>query len=751
MMKKLLIATLFLTSFALGYGAVTHAWPFFGRNAYYGYFNNKFDSAGVEVLPRIYDGNVNAIPNSVDTAAELIALIEGDFYGGNNQQRAGASFIIDTMENGPHIWMPSYAEVKQWETDLYWYEANGWINWNLAFARSYNSFYQGSTTNDDAFYADSATSTSITFTGSGGWIHYGIRRQCANPVGTGGFSPLDRRVFNMSGHTTVSNANPNPGDTITFTHYVKDDGPNDTSPTHITATAEQTSPGATTTVGGPTDWSTFTNTQEKTVFTINVLIPVGAAAGTQYCQRVGWTPINSYGGVNGTGTPVCATVASASFGLTPSINITVNGVASPGGLAEVGDNVQFTYAVNNAGPGASSSVGCTIYGLARSGYYNPPTPADSVSDAGYTPPASGCPRIFNVGNTTLATETIAAIPIGNRNQTICRSLYVNPSTAGGSALGTESCVHIVIKPYARVYGGDIAAGGGVMTAPDVCAANNGAAIIGWNKRDATYSGAGVQFAAYALNTIADTASSSLGGGATSPTGLSFANTATDTPNGNFGGSFDSMPCIPNYWDTLPVSGTQAVPASIGAMTSGIYYRNNPNTYISSPGNVDPGERITVYIEGDLHLNLNVTYTSPWTTATAPYLRVIVHGNIFINRGVTQLDGLYVAQPLDDGTKGIIYDCADTVPSPYTPLVLDGTLASKCSLAKLTVNGAFVAKQVQLLRTVGTLHASPGGTEASSSANIGEVFNYTPALWMVQPPATSGSATYDAIATLPPIL
>jgi hypothetical protein len=254
-----------------------------------------------------------------------------------------------------------------------------------------------------------------------------------------------------------------------------------------------------------------------------------------------------------------------------------------------------------------------------------------------------------------------------------------------------------------------------------------------------------------MSTIFDT-STALGnsGGAVPPSGLAFANTSTNIANGRFGGSLGSTPCVADYYSRRPAAPPSPPTGSgaITAMTTGVYGANS-NQYFSGSALIDPGERITVYVDGDVYINANVMYNGSWTSATIPSFQLIARGDIYIDRATTRLDGLYVAQPRSNGTKGTIYTCASTIPSLYTPLPLTGTLASQCS-SKLTVNGAFVAKQVQLLRTVGTLRQS-NAAETQASGNIAEVFNFGPALWMAQPPVPAGTADYDAISTLPPIL
>ncbi|HEV7455108.1 MAG TPA: hypothetical protein VGO07_07665, partial [Candidatus Saccharimonadales bacterium] len=106
---------------------------------------------------------------------------------------------------------------------------------------------------------------------------------------------------------------------------------------------------------------------------------------------------------------------TGAFNLAPNINATVNGGAVAGNVAEVGDSVTFTYAVNNTGAtGSVNTVTCNIYGKVYTGYTVIPSPNDSSSDVGYVPPGTGCPRAFPTGNTTLTSETITA-STGNRS------------------------------------------------------------------------------------------------------------------------------------------------------------------------------------------------------------------------------------------------------------------------------------------------------------------------------------------------
>jgi hypothetical protein len=750
--KKLILLTFAFCAFLLGYGVIAKAFPaggLWGRAEYRGYFGGGYDDFGTYVWPAIYSGM--AIPSTTDTAAELISLVHAKL-GGTAQERTGAGFIIQTMispQSAPNYSFPGPAQIAEWDSRVNAAAAQGRISWNFNFSHSYNSYWQstgpGLNYNDDAFYDDANTSLAIVFRNASGQIVYGIRRQCANPIGTGLFGPIpDNPNFNMDGYTDIRNGptNPSPGESFEFRHFLYNPatGSGDTAPTTINWTARNMITNA---VVGSGNAGTFAPGVNRLVFIYPITVPAGTPAGTQYCQRLEWNPDTQAGGTMPGGT-VCATVVG-DFDLNPSINVTVNGGAVAGNIAEQGDSITFTYAVNNTDTGTSNNTACTIYGFTRNGYYTIPSPHDSTSDPGFVQPAHGCPRNFPANtNTTLVSETV---PASTANRSICRSLFVNPATPGGGPASAEVCAYVANKPYTRVWGGDVSAGNGLADSSGACTNNANAAVVGWNKRAAgSYAGAGSQFAVYAMNAITDFASALFDpGGAVAPTGLSFTNTATSTGTGLFGGNLGSVPCIPNYYSTLPASAV-ALPASpnVGTLASGTYTASGNITLAG--GAVPANKRITIYVNGNVYISSNITYSGTWGVGSIPQFRLIVQGNIYIDNDITQVDGTYIAQRSGANT-GSIHTCIAV--APFTPLPLDGALNARCN-RKLTVNGSLVADNIRLIRTIGTLSQS-NNAEASTMPHIAEVFNYSPALWIPQPADSGPTSDYDAIISLPPIL
>lgn len=611
-----------------------------------GYFFNNYDTVGDDV-------RLGGVPSSVNTAAELIQLVQNDLNSGNAQRITGAQFIILSMIGRP-AGLPkdvTAVQLQDWRDRVNSYASasengsrssgpNGYIDWFVSLHTPcgiVNTYYQDDE-NDVGVFTDTPRNSRcndnnyftnfIVFRDTNGAVKYMIRRECMNPVGN-----LESGI----------------------------DKP-------------------------------------KTL----------------------------------------------DYNLNPGIGLEVNG-DSAATAAEVGDSVRFNYQATNSGADPTPSVNCTIYANVHGGYFpTPPTPTSGNNPAGYSSPPTSCPKVFNAGLNDIATETIT---ITAANQTICRSLFVSPASPTVTSRGYEICVPVTSKPYVRAFGGDVMAGSGLADSSGVCLPNSNAAIVGWNKRSGgNFAGAGSRHAGFAMKGIRDfaTALGSPGGpGATAPSGLSFANTATNPGAGDYGGNFNKLPCIPDHYGAKPTT-TQSLPATFNGMVSGSYAATGATTI--NGGVVDRNERISVYVEGDVFINSNITFAAgSWNFSEIPSFRLIVLGNVYVSRSVTQLDGLFVAQKSAGGTGGAFYTCA----TGLSALPLNGSLFSACN-TKLTVNGTVVADTIHMLRTAGSL-AQSSASETSQLNQASEVFNYSPAHWLRQPPATGPTPDYDAIISLPPVL
>ena len=300
----------------------------------------------------------------------------------------------------------------------------------------------------------------------------------------------------------------------------------------------------------------------------------------------------------------------------------------------------------------------------------------------------------------------------------------NIQSGSGQRQSSDCTSRVVNQPYTRVYGADVLAGSGFGVG---CSINNSASILSWNKGNGA--GSGTQLAAQAASTISGFSSASLRGVAPSPPrGLSFGNVS-----GTYGGNYGSGACTKDYFAfAKPSQIDNSYPQGVGQL------------------NVPAGARQVVYINGDAFIRRNVVYApGPYTSLSQiPSYYLVVRGNIYISADVTQLDGVYIAQPTASGVGGRIYTCVD--PSSRAVLTTSPSAFTTCG-KKLTVNGAFLAKQLRLLRTNGSLRDSTVG-EATTSGTIAEVFNYSPELFLIDPGlTTTPSRQYDAASALPPVL
>ena len=302
------------------------------------------------------------------------------------------------------------------------------------------------------------------------------------------------------------------------------------------------------------------------------------------------------------------------------------------------------------------------------------------------------------------------------------------------------------KPYLKIYGNDVRAGGGFGGSG--CSAINPTASIQTfdkttpiNQTSSTWSGASSQFAASALGEINQFYTAGLRD-PTGPTNLprsgidaTFGNIKTPAGAGvnnkvtpNASGFSGISNCITDFFSlgTNPIVGNLPI----------------------GPATIAQGQHQAYFFKGDVTIIGNIVYQnsgSGWGAALTdiPSLYVIVQGNIFIDKDVTELDGVYVAQPAP-GTRtgGEIVTCGTITVTP-----------SDCS-KKLTINGAFIARQVRFKRTNGDL-ATGISNEPSSSPNIAETFNFSPEVFLSPlAPSLQRSAPhqrYDYITSLPPVL
>jgi hypothetical protein len=387
----------------------------------------------------------------------------------------------------------------------------------------------------------------------------------------------------------------------------------------------------------------------------------------------------------------------------------------------------------------------------------------------------------------------------NAGDQFCSHVTINPASAYRGPTGypdvnpvsatadSASCLKTVNEPYAHFVGSDVSAGGGFGQNCPATQKGNIYAFSNSAGPGSSQGGAGSQFGAEAFNVISGLSSASLRGSfPTGVGGLTFANDDShiggSTPNRTNGGFLGGAGnfCVPDYFGDKPSSlATPDTNASASAGTAGAdkqYHKPAGGTLTLNGGTITSGMNQAIFVDGNVIISGNIKYAGGRSSIKdiQSFYLVVKNGNIRIAPGVTQLDGVYVAQPDTTSAStisktGIINTCwsaAFTTPN---------TLYNSCK-NQLVVNGAFVANKVLLGRSYSSLRYSQngehnlGGYAAHNCGNSGkdvpagatsnadcaaEIFNFSPELYLSQPAINNrfGPSTgkLDAITSLSPVL
>lgn len=417
---------------------------------------------------------------------------------------------------------------------------------------------------------------------------------------------------------------------------------------------------------------------------------------------------------------------------------------------------------------------------------------------------------------------------------------LNTSVGVGPTYGTYStnCLLVVNEPYVHFFGSDVMAGDCSNEGGAIDTFNEETSTGTWQGSGselAALSLGQIQgFSSAFLRTLFPTP----------PIGLTFANTGSgvDTSgtagtsnNGNLGGDFDENNfCSTNYYQPLP-SGvtydkttstvTPGLPSSLGGTgttpTNGAqststgaggatkieqYYdaTSYPNSTLTIKGSITNNGQMNqtnfpnntdeiIYVNGNVYIDGNICYgacagdpekTNPsWSSPTAiPSLFIVTAPgyNIYIDPSVTELDGVYIAEPSstspNPNTAGYIDTCANASGALGAAAIFGSN--NTCG-KQLVVYGAFIAQNIFLNRTYSSLrfaqfgenpqspnpshncgtastNTTPGDTAQGASTSepdcAAEIFDFSPELYLSQPAITpSSNSEYLYVESLPPVL
>ncbi len=325
--------------------------------------------------------------------------------------------------------------------------------------------------------------------------------------------------------------------------------------------------------------------------------------------------------------------------------------------------------------------------------------------------------------------------------------------------GTIECkqkMRIAVRPYLKVFYGDVSAGGyfGLNEDYDACGDDNvirtwtstasgepdgyiAAHGEGSNGGDAK--GASVRHGIQAYDLVAGFYSSSQRNSLPQPLkGLTLNNVGLDDYDGGFG----KPNCVGNYWREV-----SELPEEENLTNNNIeinlnsdlqdndrrryVLKDNQNLIIKS-NNTSLGDlkatlfvegQGNVYIENDIINNDAASWDDP---SQIGYITIITRGNIYINPSVRKVDAVLVAYPkhYDDAVTGLTIAFGGEIWTCYFDGITAATHFNRCN-NPLVVNGALIAQKVRLGRIYKSVKQATGTPEYDHNNSSSEMVNLLP--------------------------
>lgn len=207
--------------------------------------------------------------------------------------------------------------------------------------------------------------------------------------------------------------------------------------------------------------------------------------------------------------------------------------------------------------------------------------------------------------------------------------------------------------------------------------------------------------------------------------LTFANTDVSVDS-NHGGFSQNGLCLENYFLTYEDKPKETISAATPAEantilmdrlanvdTSAVYRRAGSGTATIGAVTLREGADVVLLVNGNVTINGNITYANTYGTTSqprAPRFVLIARGTVTITQAVTQLDGIYIAQPKTENCTaggatctnvagtGIIQTCSDSEHTTPSYRVA----GSQCGTSQLKVNGSLIAHRLRLYRRYGSI-------------------------------------------------
>lgn len=699
-----------------------------GRTAGHGYFTNALaPSFGNSVI-------LGGIPGSAQSKAGFISFIRSKVTAGSTRDKTGAQFIIRLMmANGSfNHTRPSYpGDFNTWaglinQGTVSVSVANYGYTWDAAYDSGHN---------DDYFYDGPSLSAPALIFRQNGTIVFVVRLACANPIGNlPGLhqepqnATLDGVKIDNSGVGGYGGGTPAAFTAVPVT--VSGVGSQSTNPFYFTGAAGKgpAVPAGTRTVSlgsVPAGWTVQGHAvceDADPVCTSAYLIShltggsatsfsLNFVAGHHYHMRWVFRPNVTSTCTVDTFPNVTVTHTASSF----RVGLQLSWWGAP---FVAGVNPALNVQVRRHSDGAlvvnQSGVNYSVTGTG---------PADILSDPiAFTPPDSGQ---YDMQWSLVGNGLNELCPAGNNGS------WSNPTVGYAGD-----------QPYFAVTGGDTIAGD--ANDPTVTSA-----IRGYNSNDTAtgYSGAGAQLAALAAGDISNfvTGRGLAGGGVNvkNGSGLALSNSSPSgtTADYRYGGSLTAIPQA--FSIPTGLTGPNLTSGDLGAITtSGVYViPAGMSIYGQLDGSnaAHPAIQVTLIANHDVTISGNITYKYG-SVSEIPQLRLYVQdGNISIDKSVSELHGIFVAEAASG--SGNVYTCQVANTNVDYSDSANNVYADQC-MTPLTIFGSVTANKLVMGRAYGTW--VPGQPNTAPA----ETIQFTPEVWLHSNP---NSYQLDSYQGLPPVL
>ena len=668
---------------------------------------------------RSSSGGGYAIPLSVNTKGEFINFIKNRFNNGSTHNRIGAAFIMQTLR-GDHGW-PTSNDVADWvrrmnDPDVT--VVGNRIDNNVGRT----SWYDAGKHNTFFAYHPAARRHVVNIYYKGR-LDAQVEHECGNMVAGPIVLP---KPFDLTGSTSVNRTTASPGQTVTWTHTIRNAGPGPTTNSGHYGVWTGSTPGRTRSGNYNDDFANSRPVGRTKTIRQSYTVRSGDV-GETFCQYLTYRPTSSTNNGSSSTAQRCVRI-TADFNLTPVLNGQSGNVPAgdtvdtvKGSVQKVGRNSDtanwvFGKMIVPPGVGIPGSGGVTQSTDSSATRYRDPGAGRT-----WTRLDDGS-RTFSSSTTQVATDPTPTIGSGLEPGTrVCWTLAVKPpnGTYNGWRFAKPLCITVMpipMRPTAQLQGYDGRFGGKAVTSLTTV---SGKTYGSWSEYGSLSSSQNFGFASGA----------GLSGGSSSAnqsswSNLTFANDQQTDCSSALYGCYGYV----EYPDAM-----------VTALKARCTENHSNDHTIPSKSGVS-GTHV-ICVDGTATVSGNITYDSGTTSKPnqLPQL-VIIATDILVKKRVSHIDGWLIATPKVDEVTGAktggristCYEVTDASGGHFPSFAqIDGGLKESTCPNSLTIDGPVVADSLYLFRT----------TDPDKKGKPAEVFNLRADafLWAFSGGVSSGGA------------